>query len=51
MSSSGSVVLEKIMKYPTPFLLCFDYLPFEDDLTLHWDKLESPLPKDNFYQI
>jgi hypothetical protein len=51
MSSSGSIVLEKTMKYPSPFLYFCDYLPFEEDLALHWNKREFPSPKDNFYQV
>jgi hypothetical protein len=28
-----------------------DYLPYEDDLALYWNKLEFPSPKDNLYQV
>jgi hypothetical protein len=28
--------------------LC-DYLPFEEDLALYLNKIESPSPKDNLY--
>jgi hypothetical protein len=30
--------------------LC-DYLPFEEDLALYFNKLDLPLPKDNLYQV
>jgi hypothetical protein len=30
--------------------LC-DYLPFEDGLVLYLYNLESPLPKDDLYQV
>jgi hypothetical protein len=33
----------------TPFLHFCNYLPFEEDLALHLNKAESPLPKDNLY--
>jgi hypothetical protein len=36
------------MNYPTPFLDFCDYLPFEQDLALYLNNLESPLPKDDF---
>jgi hypothetical protein len=41
----------RFLNDPTPFLHFFDYLPFEEDLTLYLNKLEYPLPKDNFYQV
>jgi hypothetical protein len=41
----GLVVLE-ILNDPPHF---YDYLPFEEDLALYFNKLESPLPKDNLY--
>jgi hypothetical protein len=36
---------------PTPFLHFCDYLPFEEDLALYLNNLESPLPKDELYQV
>jgi hypothetical protein len=47
MKYSGSVVCEKILNDPTPFLHFYDYLPFEKDLA-HY---EFPLPKDDLYQV
>ena len=49
MTYSGSVVLEKkIFQWPHPIFLHFcDYLPFEEDLALYLNNLESPLPKDD----
>jgi hypothetical protein len=35
----------------TQFLHFCDYLPFEKDLTLHLNKFEFPIPKDNSYQV
>jgi hypothetical protein len=50
MTYSGSVVLEKkIFKCPTPFLHFCHYLPFEKDLALYLNNLESPLPKDDLH--
>jgi hypothetical protein len=36
---------------PTPYLHFCDYLPFEEDLTLLFEKkkLDLPSPKDNLY--
>jgi hypothetical protein len=52
MTYSGSVVLEKkILNDPTPFLHFCDYLPFEEDLALYLNNLESPLRKDDLYQV
>jgi hypothetical protein len=52
MTHSGSVVLEKkIFKWTHPFLLFCDYLPFEEDLALYSNNLESPLPKDDLCQV
>jgi hypothetical protein len=53
MIYSGSVVLEKkIFKWTHPiYVYFFDYLPFEEDLALYSNNLESPLPKDNLYQV
>jgi hypothetical protein len=28
-----------------------NYLPFEEDLTLYFNNLKSPLPKDDLYQV
>jgi hypothetical protein len=54
----GLLVLEKkiffsinILNDPTPFLHFCDYLPFEEDLALYLLNLESPLPKDDLYQV
>jgi hypothetical protein len=41
----------RFLNDPTPFLHFFDYLPFEEDLALHLNKPEFPLPKDNLYQV
>jgi hypothetical protein len=46
MTYSGSVVLEKILNDPTPFLYFCNCLPFEKDLALYLNNLEFPLPKD-----
>jgi hypothetical protein len=44
--------LRRFLNDPTHFfLVCFDYLPFDDDVALYFNNLESPLPKDDFYQI
>jgi hypothetical protein len=51
MTYSGSVVLEKIFKWPHPISDFCDYLPSEEDLALYLNNLESPLPKDNLYQV
>jgi hypothetical protein len=29
----------------------YDYLPFEEELALYLNNLESPLPKDDLYQV
>jgi hypothetical protein len=47
----GPVVLEKIVKWPIPFLHFCDYLPLEEDLALYLNEFEFPLPKDNVYQV
>jgi hypothetical protein len=36
---------------PTPILHFCEYLPFEEDLALYLNKLESPSPKDDLYQL
>jgi hypothetical protein len=36
---------------PPPFSHFCDYLPFEEDLVLYLKNLESPLPKDDLYQV
>jgi hypothetical protein len=41
----------RFLNDPTQFLHLCDYLPFEEDLVLYLNKLESPLPKDNLYQV
>jgi hypothetical protein len=51
VSSSGSVVCEKIFKCPSPFLHFCDYLPFEKNLALDLNNFEFPLPKDDLYQV
>jgi hypothetical protein len=43
MTYSGSVVLEKIFKWIYPILAFWDYLPFEEDMTLYLNNLEFPL--------
>ena len=49
----GPVVLEKkkILNDSTLFLHFCDYLPFEADLALYLNKLESHSPKDNLYNV
>jgi hypothetical protein len=47
----GPMFLEKIFKWPRPFLLFCNYLPFEEDLALYLNKLEFPSSKDNLYQV
>ena len=51
MSSSGSIGLEKIFKWPTPFLHFCEYHPFEKDLALDFYNFEFALPKDGLYQV
>jgi hypothetical protein len=52
MTYFGSVVLEKkIFKWTHPIFAFCDYLPFEEDLALYLNNLESPLPKDHLYQV
>jgi hypothetical protein len=51
MTYPGSVVLEKIFNDLNPFLYFCDYLPFEEDLALYLNNLESPLSKDNLYKV
>jgi hypothetical protein len=41
----------RLLNDPTQFLHFCDYLPFEEDLALHLNKLELPSPKDNLYQV
>jgi hypothetical protein len=41
----------RFLNDPTPFLNFFDYLPFEEDLALHLNKIEFPSPKDDLYQV
>jgi hypothetical protein len=47
-SGSGE---EDILNDPTSFLHFCNYLPFEEDLALYINKLESISPKDNLYQV
>jgi hypothetical protein len=42
LSGSGE---KNFLKKPTPCLYFCDYLPFEEDLPLYLNNLESPLPK------
>jgi hypothetical protein len=51
MTYSGSLVLEKIFSDTTTFLYFCDYLPFEEELALYLNKLESPLPRDDLYKV
>jgi hypothetical protein len=53
MNFSGFVVLEEkiFTNDPNPFLHFCNYLSFEEDLTLTLNNLESPLPKDDMYQV
>ena len=37
----------RFLNDPTPFFHFCDYLPFEEDLALYLNNLESPLPKDD----
>jgi hypothetical protein len=41
----------RFLNDPTLFLHFCDYLPFEEDLVLYWNKLEFLSPKDNLYQV
>jgi hypothetical protein len=41
----------KKISMTTPFLHFCDHLPFEEDLTLYMYNLESPIPKDDLYQV
>jgi hypothetical protein len=41
----------RFLNDPTPFLHFCDYLPFEEDLALHLNKLEFSLLKDNLYNF
>ena len=47
LSGSG----EDFFNEATPFLHFCDYLPFEEDLALYLNNLESPLPKDDLCQV
>jgi hypothetical protein len=47
---SGSQVKKKSITSPK-FLHFYQYLSFEEDLALYLNNLESPLPKDDFYQV
>jgi hypothetical protein len=49
MSYSGSVVLKE--KFFNDLAKFYDYLPFKEDLALHLNNLEFPLPRDDFYQV
>jgi hypothetical protein len=52
MSYSGSMVLKgKKFNALANFLHFYDYLPFEEDLALYLNNLESPLPKDDVYKV
>jgi hypothetical protein len=41
----------RFLNDPTPFLQSCDYLPFEEGMALHLNKLQFPSPKDNLYQV
>jgi hypothetical protein len=41
----------RFLNDPTPFLHFCNYLPFEEDLALYLNKVESPSPNDNLYQV
>jgi hypothetical protein len=41
----------RFLNDPTKFLHFCDYLPFEDDLVLYLNKLESPSTKDSLYKV
>jgi hypothetical protein len=47
----GLLVLEKIFKIFSVFLLFCDYLPLEKSNPLHLNNLESPPPKDDLCQV
>jgi hypothetical protein len=49
MTYSGWVILEKIFKWPHPFLHFWDYLLFEDNLALYLNDLEFLLPKEGWF--
>jgi hypothetical protein len=52
MSYFGSVVLKgKKFNDLAKLLHFYDYLPFEEDLTLYLNNLEFPLHKDDLYQV
>ena len=36
---------------PPHFCIFLNYLPFEEDLALYLNNLESPLPKDDIYYV
>jgi hypothetical protein len=35
----------------SPIFCIYDYLPFEEDMTLYFNNLEFPLPKDDLCQV
>jgi hypothetical protein len=47
----GQLVLEKILKIFSVFLLFCDYLPLEKGNPIHLKNLESPPPKDHLSQV
>ena len=47
----GPEVPEKISKFRQCILLFRNYLPLENGVALHLNKLEFPLPKDAFCQV
>jgi hypothetical protein len=51
MSSSGSVVLEKILNDPIPYLHFCDYLPFEEVLAFYLNNLLFHLTKNGLHQV
>jgi hypothetical protein len=42
---------KEFLNDPSPFLHFCDYLSFEEDLALYLNKIKSPSPKDNLYQV
>jgi hypothetical protein len=47
----GMLVLKKIFKIVSVFLLFPYYLPLEYGVALHMNKSDSPLPKDDLCQL
>jgi hypothetical protein len=51
MNYSGSVVLKKKLNDSTSFWYFCYYIPFEKELALYLNNLESPLPKNDLCQV